>query len=174
MKIDILADAATKLIEAIKRNYAEAHNKTEIEALNRLSQVFVDATKILSGLEIKTQSVEQAPRAEGNATASRVEKTTQAILTGPTEPPPRMPKATNNLPNLIPANDSDYESNDHESHNDNKYVENYDPTPAYNTCAHATKKKTFHSNVMQDTILTAVEMSFEQMSPERLAQQKFT
>ncbi|KAL7479395.1 hypothetical protein ACHAW6_005132 [Cyclotella cf. meneghiniana] len=132
-KIDIVADAATKHIEAIKGNYAAAHNKTEIEALNRLSQVFVDATKKLSRLKRKTQLVEQAPRTEENATAPRVEQTTQAMLTGPTEPPPRVHKATNNVPNLIPTDDSNDESSNDESNNDNEYVDTYEQNPAYNT-----------------------------------------
>ena len=44
-KADIVADAATKLIKAIKGNYAAVHNETELDALDRLAQIFLDATK---------------------------------------------------------------------------------------------------------------------------------
>ncbi|KAL7482842.1 hypothetical protein ACHAW6_008506 [Cyclotella cf. meneghiniana] len=118
-KTDIVADVATKLIEAIKGNYAAMQNKTDIEALNQLSQVFVDATKILCSIEIGTQPAEQAPRVEENAATPRVEQTTPVTPISPTEPPPMVHKATN-IPNLIPADNSDNESSNNKSSKDDE------------------------------------------------------
>ncbi|KAL7477589.1 hypothetical protein ACHAW6_003389 [Cyclotella cf. meneghiniana] len=93
-KADIVADVATKLIKTIKGNYAAAHNNTEIEALNRLSQVFFDATKKLSGVEIKTAPEGQAPRVENRGSTPRVEQRIIAQLETPTKPPPRVQRNT--------------------------------------------------------------------------------
>jgi hypothetical protein len=60
----------------------------------------------------------------------------------------------NEIPNLIPADDSDDESSDDES-----VYDDYEPMPTYNTRAQAAKKKSFLSNVTRDAILSAVEMS---------------
>ena len=160
-KADVVADAATKLIEAIKGNYATVHNETEMEALNRLSQVFVDATKKMSGIEIEKPPAEQAPRVEETEQTPRVEMTATT---------PRVQTTTNkDLPNLIPVDDSDEELSDDESVDDDFY----EPTPKYNTRAQAAKQKTSHSNVTRDAILAAVEMSFERLNPAKLAQRRF-
>ena len=65
-KADIVAEAATKLIEAIKGNYAAVHNETEMEALDRLANVFVDATKKMSGIAMNEPPAEHSPRVEEN------------------------------------------------------------------------------------------------------------
>jgi hypothetical protein len=167
-KADIVAEAATKLIEAIKENYAAVHNETELDALNRLSQVFLDATKKLSGIEIETAPEEQVPRVKNSPTTQN----TQKQLTISTEPPPRVHKERDDLPHLIPADDSDDKTSDNETSTDDG-DDHYEPTPAYHTCAQAAKHKTFHSNVTHETILSVVEMSFEQLNPARLAQRQF-
>ena len=101
-------------------------------------------------------------------TSPRVEDTT---------PPPRVKEASpprvpitnsKDIPNLIPADDSDDESSDDED--DEIDIE---PTPRYNTRANTAKKKNFHSNVTRDAILSAVEMSFERLSPAKLAKRRF-
>ncbi len=63
-KADIVANAATKLIAAINGNFAAVHSEMEMDALHRLSQVFVNATKKMSGLEMNTPPTEQAQRVE--------------------------------------------------------------------------------------------------------------
>jgi hypothetical protein len=81
-------------------------------------------------------------------------------------------KERDDIPHLIPADDSDNEtSDDKTSTNDDD--DHHEPTPAYHTRAQAAKHKTFHSNVTRETILSAVEMSFEQLNPVRLAQRIF-
>ena len=160
-KADIVADEATKLIKTIKGNYAAAHNDTEIEALNQLSQVFIDATKKLSGVEIKTAPEGQAPRVENRASTPRVEQTTTAQLATPTKPPPKVHKTHNNLPHLIPADISNDETSNDKTSNDNEEDNYYEPTPAFNTRTQAAKNKTFQSNIIRNAILFAVEMSLE-------------
>ena len=56
-KADVVTNAANKLIEAIKGNFAAAHNESEMEALERLSKVFTDATKKMSGIELDQPAV---------------------------------------------------------------------------------------------------------------------
>eukprot|EP00804_Cyclotella_cryptica_P020407 CCRYP_012629-RA/>CCRYP_012629-RA protein AED:0.27 eAED:0.27 QI:0/0/0/1/0/0/4/0/557 len=169
MKEDIVADAATRLIEAIKGNYASVHNETEVEALNRLSQVFLDANKKLSGIELETTPDEPVPRVEHTPQTQQ----TQSQPPLPTVPLPRVHKGNNDLPHLIPADDSDNESSDDKPNTDNNEYDNYEPTPTYNTRTQAAKHKTFHSNMMREAILSAVEMSLERLNPARLAQRKF-
>jgi hypothetical protein len=164
-KADIVADAATKLIKAIKGNYAAVHNETELDALDRLAQIFLDATKKLSGTEIETTPEEQVPRVQTNPT-------TQQQKTNHTEPPPRVRTVDNDLPHLIPADDSEDETNGNDTSTDDEDNE-YEPPPAYHTRAQAAKHKTFHSNVTREAILTAVEMSFKQLNPAKLAQRQF-
>ena len=168
-KADIVASAATKLIEVIKGNYAAVHNDTEMEALERLSKVFVDATKRLSGVEMDEPPAEQAPRMEKKVESPRVEEAA-AVPRVHTKTTPQEPRneCKNEVPNLISADDSDDETSDDES-----VYDEYEPVPTYNTRAQAAKKKSFHSNVTRDAILSAVEMSFERLSPAKLAQRRF-
>jgi hypothetical protein len=163
MKADIVADAATKLIDAIKGNYASIHNETEVEALNRLSQVFLDATKKLSGIELDKAPKIPTPRVENTPIQSPI----------PTATPPRVQIGNNNLPHRIPTDDSDSESDDDESDMADKDEDSYEPTPTYNTRAQTAKHKTFHSNVTREVILSAVEMSFQRLNPAQLAQRQF-
>ena len=129
----------------------------EMEALNRLSQVFVDATKKMSGIELEEPPTVQAPRVEEMEQAPRVEVVAEA---------PRVQTTVNkDLPNLIPADDSDNKSSDDESAEEEE-DELYEPTPKYNTRAQAAKQKIFHSNVTQEAILSAIEMSFERLSQQ--------
>eukprot|EP00956_Cyclotella_meneghiniana_P038365 scaffold152976_cov64-Cyclotella_meneghiniana.AAC.2 len=118
----------------------------------------------MSGTGMEKPPAEQAPRVEETEQAPRVEKRAAT---------PRVPSTTNKeLPNLIPADDSDDETSDDESiKEDNE--EYYEPTPKYNTRAQVAKHKVFHSNVTREAILSAVEMSFERLSPAKLAQRRF-
>jgi hypothetical protein len=80
-------------------------------------------------------------------------------------------KLNSQIPNLSPADDSDDESSDDEA---SEYEEDeYEPTPKYNTRSQAAKHKVFHSNVTREAILSAVETSFERLSPAKLAQRRF-
>eukprot|EP00956_Cyclotella_meneghiniana_P004952 scaffold6096_cov39-Cyclotella_meneghiniana.AAC.8 len=56
-KADVVQNAATNLIEALKGSLAEVHNETEIEALQRLATIFEDATKRESGILEETGEV---------------------------------------------------------------------------------------------------------------------
>jgi hypothetical protein len=162
-KADIVAEAATKLIEAIKGNYASVHNETDVDALNRLSQVFLDATKKLSGIELDKAPEVPAPRVENTPIQSPT----------PTATPPRVQKGNDNLPHLIPTDESDSESDDDDSNTTGKDEDNHEHTPTYSTRAQAAKHKTFHNNVTRKAILSAVEMSFHQLNPAQLAQRQF-
>jgi hypothetical protein len=155
-KADIVAEAATKLIEVIKGNYAAIHNETELDALKRLSQVFIDATKKLNAREIETTPGEQVPRVKKHQIS--------------TEPTPRVHKERDDLPHLIPSDDSDDKTSDDKT---NTGDDHHEPTPAYHTRAQAAKHKTFHSNVKREAILSAVEMSFKHLNPARLAHRQF-
>ena len=79
-KADIVADAATKLIDAIKGNCASIHNETDIDALNRLSQVFLDATKKISGIKLDKPPKIPSPRVENTSIQTPI----------PTATPPRV------------------------------------------------------------------------------------
>jgi hypothetical protein len=163
-KADIVEEAATKLIKAIKGNYAAVHNETELDALNQLSQAFLNAIKKLSGIEIETAPEEQVPRVKKSPTTQNTQKQPTIF----TEPPPMVLKEHDNLPHLIPADDSNDETSNGEMSTDDG-DDHYEPTLAYHTHTQAAKHKTFHSNVTHETILSAVEMLFEQLNPARLA-----
>jgi len=47
----MMAHAAHNLIDALKGNFAKAHDKTELDALDRLANFFVSASKQVRGVE---------------------------------------------------------------------------------------------------------------------------
>jgi hypothetical protein len=48
-----VASAANSLIDALKGILVSAHNETEMEALDRLTNIFLEATKKASGMNMK-------------------------------------------------------------------------------------------------------------------------
>jgi hypothetical protein len=44
-KADIVANAANKLIDALQGNLASAHDETDLQALERLADIFLKASK---------------------------------------------------------------------------------------------------------------------------------
>ena len=100
------------MIDALKGNLLSAHNETEMEALDKLTNIFLEASKKASGLETPAS----APRVEGeqdslpNATetqaaAPRVQNSAEPIEQN-TAAPPRVSRKmitsmkTNTTPNL--------------------------------------------------------------------------
>jgi hypothetical protein len=68
IKADVVASAANRLIDALKGNLVSAHNETEMEALDRLTSIFLEAKKKASGMnmekEAKGTQHEPPPRVE--------------------------------------------------------------------------------------------------------------
>lgn len=73
-KAEIVSDAANILIKAIKGNYGMGHNDTQMEALGRLSQVFLEATQRASATQIDNTPNQHATRVEEAAPTPRVAK----------------------------------------------------------------------------------------------------
>jgi hypothetical protein len=105
-KADIVTNAANKLIDSIKGNFASVHNDNEIEALDRLSKIFVDATKRISGATLEEPAA--PPRVEETANSTPSPRVDSA-------PSPRvdtMPKEDEAVPNLVQPDE--YDSSDDE------------------------------------------------------------
>jgi hypothetical protein len=65
-KADVVTNAATKLIEALKRNLASANDETDTQRLERLANIFLEASKEVSNEELKeTASDNTAPQLQG-------------------------------------------------------------------------------------------------------------
>lgn len=177
-KSDIVHNAATNLIDALKGNLAAAHDETELEALERLAKIFEEATKRSSGVLEETGEVPRVerPETEQEGASPRVRTDTSAPTATATAPiatapkPPAQPNRPSGVPNLIEPDDSDSEDEEDEASDGEDSITD---TPRYNTRAQTTKHKQFNSNVTRDAILSALEMSFETLCPAQLASRRF-
>lgn len=107
----MVVNVANKLIDFIKGNCTTVDNETEVEALERLSKAFFDATKKASRVKINAALSEQAPRMEEEAPTPRGGVNPATL--------PRVQTAImSKVPNLISTDDSDDKYSDDELHND--------------------------------------------------------
>ena len=166
-KADVVTEAATKLIAAVKGNFAEVYNDTEMEALQRLAKVFDDATRKMSNAELESPA--SAPRVA--ETSPRVEEANiqQNDITSPRVPVYGKPTE---IPNLIPADDdtSDSSNSEDEEEDADEYKEE---EPRYKTRSQTKNYRHFEGNVTKDSILSACEMTFENLKPAQLAKRQF-
>ena len=169
-KADVVSEAATKLIDALKGNFAAAYDETQMEALERLAKVFSDATKKMSGIDLEAEATR--PRVQNEAEAPRVnteDESEPEIISVPRVQPTSTPEETekkNNGPQLIP-DDDDTVSTEDCSDDDSIEFDTIDP-PRYNTRSQARTR-----DITREAILSAVEMSIEEMKPQRLAQRSY-
>jgi hypothetical protein len=151
-----VANAANKLIDALKGNLASAHDETDMQALERLANIFLEASKKVSNDDLEeTATNNMAPAQRVEAPAQRVEEQSPRVA------------ARDDVPDLFPDYDSDSESDNNDEEQDEEQV------PRYNTRAQADKRKHLCGSVTTEAILSAVEMTFHKLEPAKLAKRQY-
>eukprot|EP00804_Cyclotella_cryptica_P020245 CCRYP_010928-RA/>CCRYP_010928-RA protein AED:0.41 eAED:0.41 QI:0/0/0/1/1/1/2/0/166 len=148
----MVAQAARNLINALKGNFAKAHDKTKLGALDHLAIFLVEPSVLVTD---EVELMGPSPRVE-NAPCPRVEHTKHT----PNGPLP-----------LIPAdsNDDNSSNNDVYYDEDNNDQEDDDAgAPRHNKQAQAAKKRQPHSNVTREAVLSVLEMSQQNFEPKSL------
>lgn len=167
-KADVVANAANKLIDALQGNLASAHDETDLQALERLADIFLKASKQVSNDDLEeTANTNKAPAPRVETPAPRVEEQSPrvAATTAKQTAPPN--NRRDEVPDLIPEYDSESDSDSEDEEQEEEQV------PRYNTRAQADKRKQLCGSVTTEAILSAVEMTFEKLEPAKLAKRKY-
>jgi Rad3-related DNA helicase len=119
-KADVVTNAANNLIDAIKGNLSSTQDHSDMEALDRLAQIFLEASKKVSNGHV-----------EEEVDPPRVEETSPRVAEpGMTKTPRPRDRVEPMMPNLIPDYDSDSDEE-----------EEVESIPRYNTRAQAMTQK---------------------------------
>ena len=179
-KADIVANAANNLIDAIKGNFASTFNESQVEALDRLANIFDTVSKEASGWTEqpapapRVEKAPAAPRVEEAAASPRVPENQEMPGGTPSNVPTTSPSNTpapnhaprdspTSIPNLIPDTDSDSDSDDE--------YEEEEAAPRYQTRSQT--KKQIVSNITAEAILSTLEVTSSKMDPAKLAARQF-